>query len=120
MKITKIVTITAGLLLVAAAANAAQEAWWTTHFESNMTAQRYRANEFSLDLFGSYQAPEEKFSHLFQTDILSTGIWGGGVGLNYFITSWLGIGADSNFGDNRGAFVDDVVGSLFLRLPLGA
>jgi hypothetical protein len=120
MKITKIVTITAGLLLVAGAAKAAEESWWTTHFVSDMTTPRYRPHEFSLDLFGSYQAPEEKFSRLFRTDIRSTGIWGGGVGLNYFLTPIVGIGADSNFGDNRGAFVDHVVGSLFLRLPLGA
>ena len=120
MKITKIGTITAMLMWLAGVAKAADTAgWWTEHWTHDPNAARYTAREGSPDLFGSYQAPEEKFSHIFQTDIRQTGIWGGGAGFNYFITREIGIGVDSNFGDNRGPFVDHVVGSLLLRAPLG-
>ena len=48
----------------------------------------YRANEFSLDLYG-FGASRDK-------DGNSETAWGPGVGANYFFTKTLGVGADSS------------------------
>jgi hypothetical protein len=45
------------------------------------------------------------------------GRWGGVVGLNYFFTREVGIGADINMADNGGHFVDPVAGSVIFRWP---
>ena len=80
----------------------------------------FSANELSLDLSGSYIAPERGIEHLFETSIKhDRGTWGGDVGLNYFITQNIGVGADANMSANGGNLVDAVLGNLTLRLPLG-
>src|SRR5215831_17558522 len=61
----------------------------------------YRAEELSLDLFGSYINYEERFSHAFHSDIRH-GFFGGGVGLNYFFLRWFGIEGDVNLSDHSG------------------
>ena len=121
MKITRIITCAVGLLVSSGVANAAHvwedpNAWASGVFAYDIQAPRYTANELSLDLFGSYTAPEEKFSKLFETNIRH-GDWGGGVGLNYFFTRELGIGTDINASDNRGNFIDMIDLSLIARWP---
>ena len=92
-------------------------AWWGGHFVYGPAVpDKFTANEFSLDAFGSFNAGESKFSHLFQTNI-RRGKWGGGLGLNYFLTREIGIGGDVNMPANGGHLVDSVLGSLILRLP---
>ncbi len=93
-------------------------AWWNSHFSYDAAAEKYTDQELSLDLFGSYINPEEKFSHLFRSSIRK-GYWGGGVGLNYFLLRQVGIGADMNMSDHPGRIVDQVLGNGILRLPLG-
>jgi hypothetical protein len=78
---------------------------------------KYTCNELSLDLFGTYVARQTSFTHLFQTSIRD-GTWGGGVGLNYFITRELGIGGDINMPHDGGNLVNNVNGSLIARLPI--
>lgn len=94
-------------------------AWGSGVFVYNVPpANRFTANELSLDLSGSYIAPERGLSHLFETDIRHRGKWGGNVGLNYFFTPYLGVGGNINMSDNRGEFVDQALGNVILRLPL--
>src|SRR5262249_49416377 len=94
MKI-KFVTTTAAALLVASAGMAQStmttttstttHTWWTSHWTMKPDADRYTANEASLDMFGSYIAGQRGIENLFDTNIRH-GDWGGGVGLNYFFT----------------------------------
>jgi hypothetical protein len=91
--------------------------WWGGHFVYGPAMPaKFTRNEFSMDIFGSFTAAEEKFSHLFQENIRD-GKWGGGVGINYFLTREIGIAGDINMPDNKGALVDSISGSLVLRLP---
>jgi hypothetical protein len=92
--------------------------WWGRTYVPPPEPELFLAHEIHVDAFGTYTAPETKFSHLFQTDIRDDGVWGGGAGMNYFLTRHLGFGADLNIGNNDGNFVDLVSASLFARLPI--
>jgi hypothetical protein len=125
MKLIKIVTVIMAAGLITHAARAVHiwqdpGAWSTTTFTAS-TAPRYTCNEFTLDFFGSYLAPQRGLNNLFETDIRKDGQWGGGVGGNYFFTTWFGIGGDVNFsdhGDFGGNFADYVMGSAIIRIPI--
>jgi len=123
MKNTKLVT--AAAIMLFAQACVAQEVvhvwqnpsgWWSGHFAYEPAGPRYTSHELSLDAFANYTAAERKFSDLFDTDIRH-GTWGGGLGLNYFLTREIGIAADAHAFANGGNFVDYVSGSLVVRLP---
>lgn len=126
MKLSKIITITASFVLTSTMANAAH-VWedpgsWAgnTFTYDHKNGPLFSANELSLDLGASYTAGERGIEHLFKTSIKAPqGTWGGDVGLNYFITSVIGLGADINMPDNGGNLVDGVLGNLIVRLPLG-
>jgi len=90
--------------------------WWGNHWAYN-AADRYTANELSLDMFGSYIAGERRAEDLFKTNIRH-GTWGGGVGVNYFFTREIGIGGDINIPDDGGNFINNIDGSLIARLPI--
>ena len=99
-------------------------AWGTGSGDNDNTSDHdrplYSAHELSLDLSGSYIAQQRGIEHLFETSIKhNRGTWGGDVGVNYFITRNIGVGADANISANGGNFVDAVLGDLILRLPLG-
>jgi len=133
MKI-KFVTLTASLLLAASAGMAQTtttttttttethvwndpHAWWGSHWVM-VDGDRYRANELTLDFFGSYLAGQRGIEHIFDTN-LRHGFMGGGVGLNYFFTREIGIGGDIEVpNDNSGNFINNVNGSLIARMPL--
>jgi hypothetical protein len=131
MKLTKIVTLVGTALAASASMAMAQTEttetttvvhvwdnphdWWGNHFTAP-TGAKFTANELNFDLFASYVAPERTFTHLAQTDIRD-GAWGGGVGLNYFLTRELGIGGDINMPNDKGNLVDSVSGSLIARFP---
>jgi hypothetical protein len=123
MKLNKMMVFTAALTLVAGMAKAAHvwedpNAWTTGIFVYDTgTAPKFTANELSLDLFGSFTGSEQRIEDLFETNIRH-GFWGGGVGLNYFITREIGLGVDANMPANHGALVDEVLGNLILRLPI--
>src|SRR5207248_3967864 len=109
------------ILLMAGAARAAHvwedpSAWWGGHWVYE-TTDKYTPNELSFDMFGSYVHGEHHLSNLFDTNIRHNGFWGGGVGLNYFFTHELGLGADINIPDNGHNFIDQVEGSLIARWP---
>ncbi len=123
MKRKLLVAITA-LMLTAGMAKAVHiwedpGGWSSGVFVYNVPPdQRFTANELSLDLSGSYIAPERHFTKLFETSIRHHGDWGGNVGLNYFFTQNLGIGGNINMSENGGKFVDQALGNLILRFPL--
>ena len=83
-------------------------------------APLFSANELSVDLSATYSASERGIEDLFETSIKGRrGTWGGDVGINYFFTREIGVGADAVMSDNGGNFVDAVLGDLILRLPIG-
>jgi hypothetical protein len=122
MKIKTLALLVLGLGLSGTAANAAHVwdnpgGWWDDHFTApRQHQQKFAAHELSMDLFASYTAAERGIDELFDTNI-EHGDWGGGVGLNYFFTRAIGIGADINMPDNGGNLVDSIGGSLIARLP---
>src|SRR5438105_7466847 len=91
--------------------------WWGNHWAYN-AADRYTANELSLDMFGSYLAGEKGLENLFDHSIRRHGTWGGGAGLNYFFTREIGIGGDILIPNDGGNFVNNIDGSLIARLPI--
>ena len=104
------------VLLTATGARA--DDWWKTHmYYDTQNQQAFNANEFSLDLFGAYQAPERRFES-FPNTSLHHGNWGGGVGGNYFITPQFGLGVDTSFISNTKHFDDHVGGNLIVRIPI--
>jgi hypothetical protein len=125
MKISKLVTFAAAVMVLSARMGMAQvvhvwedpNQWWGTHFTYGPAVpEKFTANEFSTDIFASFTAAQTKIGELFETDI-GDGKWGGGLGANYFLTREIGIGIDANAPDNRGHFVDLISGSLIARLP---
>jgi hypothetical protein len=119
MKIKKWIITAAAAMFVVTAARA--DDWLNTRMcYDTGNDQIFNANEVSLDLFGTYQAPERHFLAWPNTSIRHTGNWGGGVGGNYFFTRELGIGVDTSFlsGDNVPHFVDHVGGNLIARIPI--
>jgi hypothetical protein len=123
MRIKTAVAVTAALSLAANMATAAHVwedagGWWSDHFVMDRAnTPKFTAHEVSLDVFGSFYAAERGIEDLFETNI-EDGLWGGGVGLNYFLTREIGIGGDINMSDNGGNLVDIMQGSLIVRLPI--
>ncbi len=125
MKLTKLITLTSALMLTAGMARAVHvwedpAGWWGSATTYDTTVPLYTANELSLDAFGLYTAGERGIEHIFETRITGNrGVWGGGVGVNYFFTRELGIGGEADILANvPGNFVDQFNGSLILRFPL--
>jgi hypothetical protein len=87
---------------------------WT--YEAGATS-KYTANELSLDLSGSYIAPEHHLGDLFKTNIRH-GRWGGDAGLNYFFTRNFGLSGDIQMSNDGGPFVDQALGNLVFRWPI--
>jgi hypothetical protein len=121
MKIEKTIVCALACLSTAGVANAAHmwedpSAWWGGHFAYDIQTPRYTAQELSFDAFGTYTAPERNLGDLFETNIRH-GKWGGGVGLNYFFTREIGLGADINIPNDGGNFINSVSGSLIARWP---
>lgn len=124
MKIIKIITLAASVTVLAQTGMAQvahvwddPRGWWGNHFVYGPSVPaKFTANEFNVDVFGSFLGQENKIEDVFKTNIRK-GKWGGGVGVNYFLTRELGIGADMNIPSNGGNFVDSVSGSLIARLP---
>jgi hypothetical protein len=79
----------------------------------------YRANELSADVFGTASIGEYTINHLSASRIRHNTQLGAGLGLSYFITRNIGIGADIYSENTTGALVDSLSANLILRLPLG-
>jgi hypothetical protein len=124
MKINKLLTVAAAMTVTAQVGMAEvvrvwddPRGWWGDHFVYGPSVpDKFTANELSLDAFGSYWAGQRRIEDVFDTNIRS-GTWGGGVGLNYFLTREIGLSGDFNIPRNDGNFIDSASGSLILRLP---
>ncbi len=82
----------------------------------------YRANELSVDAFGTAEIGQYTIDHLGGMSLRSirqNTQWGAGAGVNYFATEYLGVGAEAYSHNTTGVFIDNASGNLMLRLPLG-
>jgi opacity protein-like surface antigen len=107
MKIKGLMAVAITAILLASQAKAADD--WSDRFKYEKdSTTKYMPNEFSLDLFGTY-ATRDRYGH-------GDDNWGGGLGLNYFFTRYIGIGADSYLEEWKAPYRAN--GSLFVRIPI--
>jgi hypothetical protein len=85
---------------------------------ANAPEELFQAHETSLDLFGSLSVGQETIDNISGESIEEDGEFGAGVGLNYFFTRMLGLGADAYSENTHGPFVDNTSANLILRFPL--
>jgi len=79
----------------------------------------YRGNELSLDAFGTASLGQYNIEHPSNQRVRQDTKFGAGAGLNYFITRYIGIGAEAYSENTTGTFIDSASANLMLRLPLG-
>jgi len=111
LKTMRTIKLLASIALLSLAASSLRAAHWEDrwHYERE-AVDKFPPHEMNLDLFGTW-ANEDRFG--VKRD---RGYWGGGVGLNYFFTRFVGIGADSYIEEWKAPY--RVNGSLFLRYPI--
>ncbi len=122
MKLKQLIIVTAVAISTATAVQAQREYHWTVNdrFTYSTEGEIFYPNEFTIDAFAHYTTTSRKsFGQLF-THNIRHGTFGGGVGVNYFFTKYVGIGADVEMGDNGGKFIDSTVANVIVRLPLDA
>src|SRR5262249_17767414 len=78
----------------------------------------FRAQETSIDLFGSGSVGEETLNHISRERVEQDGRLGAGLGLNYFFNRYFGIGGEGYTEDAGHAFIDNADGSLIFRIPI--
>ncbi len=118
MKIVKVLFV-AAILLGGLSMARAEHTWnWNMNdrFAYTREGDRFLPGEFSLDTFGSYKRGSKNVGDVF--DEPEHGVWGGGVGANYFFTRYVGVGADVTMHADGGKFIDSTSGNLILRLPI--
>lgn len=79
----------------------------------------YPANQLSLDAFGSVSEGKYTIEHISGQRVQNGARGGVGAGVDYFITRYIGIGADAYSENTSGPFIDSTSGSVILRVPLG-
>lgn len=77
----------------------------------------FRAEEFNVDIFGSYSRGSVKANDFF--DEPDGGDWGGGIGLSYFIVPYFGFGGEVYASENGNKFIDYTSFNLIGRFPIG-
>jgi hypothetical protein len=90
-----------------------------TETVSNDQGDYYRSSELSMDAFGTASLGKYTLNHLSNARVRQNTRLGAGVGLSYFITRNIGIGAEAYSENTTGVFVDSASANLILRLPLG-
>jgi len=83
--------------------------WWYNNFRFAPEEATYSAHEISADLFASFIGDDSSFGD---------GDFGGGLGLNYFLTREIGLGTDVNISADGGSLIDMVNLSGIYRLPI--
>ncbi len=86
-------------------------------YDNDADDRLYPDSEITFDLFGLFADDKRKFNDAFDTT-MRDGKWGAGIGVNYFFTRNIGIGADAFGIDNGDDLVDAVSASVILRLPI--
>ena len=102
--------------------NAPEQAQTTPPSDNQMNhddKDLYHANEFSVDLFAVGSLHETERIHGVNVTGRPNVKWGGGVGVNYFFTKYLGVGGDFYSITFKRSFVDTTFGDAILRFPLG-
>ena len=107
------------LLLAAVSATGAQDMGNDSSLHQSHERDRYRAEEFSLDIFGSLSLGKQEIENISGNVIEEDSELGIGVGANYFFTRNIGLGADAYSDNSTGSFIDSASANLILRLPLG-
>ncbi|HEY5346541.1 MAG TPA: outer membrane beta-barrel protein [Verrucomicrobiae bacterium] len=79
----------------------------------------YQSNELSIDGFGMGSVGNYTLVHPSNDRIKNNSQGGVGVGLNYFFTRFVGIGAEAYSQNTTGVFIDNASANLLLRMPLG-
>jgi opacity protein-like surface antigen len=106
MKWMKVAVVVMALASWAMTSQAQQS--WRDKFAYESSVDKFGANEFQVDMFGTY-ASRDRFG-------LERDRWGGGLGLNYFPSKYLGVGADSYLEEWKWPY--RLNGSLIFRLPV--
>jgi hypothetical protein len=107
MKVTKIALVTA---LMALAGNAVI---------AQTTDEKFPNNQLTLDVFGVYHQAFSTFGAQFDKN-WNHGVWGGGLGINYYFNKYIGVGVDTYADTAHSTRVDnDASANLYLRLPIG-
>lgn len=78
----------------------------------------YRANELSVDVFGSGSVSKYTVDHVSRARVQQNTRLGVGAGVNYFFTQNMGLSADAYVEDTKGATIDSASLSFTYRLPL--
>jgi hypothetical protein len=112
-----------GSVLVVASAqgqNPGNSTMTTTTSSSSSTSlyDMYAANEFSADAFTSLSLGKQSVNR-FGNTVREDGRLGLGIGGNYFITRYIGVGADAYSENTTGPFIDSMSASAIGRLPIG-
>jgi hypothetical protein len=100
--------ITLGIVAVSAQLIAAERVTFGDRLRYEREIDKFGPNELKLDLFGTYATRDregEKGDH-----------WGGGAGLNWFLTDNIGVSVDSYLEELRTPYRANA--SLVLRLPI--
>ncbi len=80
---------------------------------------RYRANELSVEIFGTASIGKYTINHLSGKRIRDDTKLGAGLGLTYFITRNLGVEGEMYSQNTTGVFIDSASINAIFRLPLG-
>ena len=113
------ILIAGTILMLAAKSALGAETTSNDLAQASSHADLYRARELSLDAFGTASLGEYSLNHLSGTRVRHDTKIGAGLGVNYFINRYIGIGADVYSEDTKGNFVDSAEANVVLRLPLG-
>jgi hypothetical protein len=79
--------------------------------------QVFRADEFSIDAFGTLALGEDVIEHISRDRVRDNGRFGFGAGANYFFTRYFGISGEAYTENTGHSLVDDAGGSLVVRFP---
>jgi hypothetical protein len=91
----------------------------TTQQNTSPDLSLYRDQEFSIDLFGSGSINNETINHLSGNSVEHHSLVGGGGGVNFFFTRYLGVGGEGYYENSNHHFLDSASGNLIGRLPIG-
>ena len=80
---------------------------------------RYRAKEASLDMFGSSSVGQQTIKNITGQRVNRDLRLGAGIGMNYFLTRYPGLGAEAYSENTAHSLVDSTSASVIGRFPLG-
>lgn len=78
----------------------------------------YRAQEFSVDLFGIGAIDQRTIDHFSGNRVKHNGVLAGGAGINYFFTRYIGIGGDAYVEHPDHHYIETPSANLIVRIPI--